>query len=322
MSSQSQHPDAQITNGQIRARVYLPDPQKGFYRSTRFDWSGVIASLEYAGHQYYGPWFKSIDPSVRDFVYRNGDIVVSAQSAMVGPVEEFRTPQGYATAKAGETFVKIGVGVLRKPDDARYSGYANYDVVDAGKWTNRTTTDSVESTQVLMDPSSGYGYEYRKTVRLVAGKPELLIEHALRNTGRQPIQTRQYNHNFLVLDDVPTSQDFVITVPFAVKTTTPPDPQFAAIEGNKVLYKKRLENEDRVFFGFQDFGADPKDYDVRIENRARGAGVRVTSDRPLANLSLWSIRSVISMEPDVDVNIDPGASMSWTYHYTYYTPAR
>ena len=32
-----------------------------------------------------------------------------------------------------------------------------------------------------------------------------------------------------------------------------------------------------------------------------GAGFRVTSDRPVASMSLWSIRSVISMEPFVDV---------------------
>ena len=78
-------PQAHISNGQIKATLYLPDPERGFYRSTRFDWSGVIASLEYNGHQYYGPWFTGSDPSVRDFVYRGADILVSAQSGVVGP---------------------------------------------------------------------------------------------------------------------------------------------------------------------------------------------------------------------------------------------
>ncbi len=48
-------PEAQISNGQIRAKLYLPDARRGFYRSTRFDWSGVIASLEYNGHQVLRP---------------------------------------------------------------------------------------------------------------------------------------------------------------------------------------------------------------------------------------------------------------------------
>ena len=319
MASQTQHPEARISNGQIQARVYLPDAAQGFYRSTRFDWSGAIASLQFQGHEYYNPWFTGTDPSVRDFVYKDKDIIVSAQSAMVGPVEEFRTALGFATAKAGETFVKIGIGVLRKPDDARYSGYANYPIVDSGTWTNRTASDSVDSTQEVNDPASGYGYVYRKVVRLTPGKPEMTIEHSLKNIGRLPIDTRQYNHNFLVLDKAPTSADFVITLPFDIKTTTDLSTQPATIKGRQIAYTKTLENQERVFFPMQGFGATPKDYDVRIENKAIGAGVRITSDRPVATMSLWSIRSVISMEPDVDVNVAPGASMNWKYIYTYYT---
>jgi hypothetical protein len=39
-------PSAEIGNGQIKAKIYLPDPVNGFYRSTRFDWSGAFSSLE------------------------------------------------------------------------------------------------------------------------------------------------------------------------------------------------------------------------------------------------------------------------------------
>ncbi len=321
-SSQTHYPEAQISNGQIQARVSLPDTQKGFYRSTRFDWSGVITSLVFAGHDYYGPWFDGLDPSVRDFVYRGDQIVASAQSAAVGPVEEFRTALGYDSAAPGGTFVKIGVGVLRKPDDSRYSGYGNYPIVDSGEWTLQTTSDAVESTQRLNDPVSGYGYVYRKTVRLSPGRPELVIEHRLQNAGRLPIQTRQYNHNFLVLDRRPTGPDFSITLPFDVRPTSAPDPAVAATQGRQIVYTKQLQDQDRIFFGIEGYGADVKDYDIRVENRRVGAGVRITSDRPLADLSLWSIRSVISIEPDVAIDLQPGATMDWKYIYTYYIPAK
>src|SRR3954469_7494680 len=87
-------PTAEISNGKPRALLYLPDAHRGFYRSTRFDWSGVIGSLEYKGHQFYSPWFTKTDPSVRDFIYKGTDIIASAQSSMVGPAEEFSRPQG------------------------------------------------------------------------------------------------------------------------------------------------------------------------------------------------------------------------------------
>lgn len=316
-ASPPQHPEAVISNGQIRARLYLPDAQRGFYRSTRFDWSGIIAGLEYQGHEFYGPWFTKSEPPVRDFVYRDADIVAGAQSAVTGPAEEFQTPQGYTTAKPGGTFVKIGVGVLRKADEANYSAFNNYEIVDAGKWSVQTMPDRVEFVQEVNDPASGYGYEYRKTVSLANGRPELVIDHSLRNTGRLPLLTQQYNHNFLVLDRAPTGPDFVITVPFQIQTTRPPDPAAAEIRGNQILYTALLENRDRVGFPIQGFGKDAKDYDVRIENRRTGAGVRVTADRPLASLPLWSIRSVIAMEPFIDVSTEPGSTTRWKLTYTY-----
>src|SRR5688572_8351917 len=93
--AQAQHPEAVISNGLIRARVYLPDPERGFYRSTRFDWSGIISELEYRGHRFYGPWFAQFDPAVRDFIYRDPHIVVGPQSGAMGPAEEFEVPIGY-----------------------------------------------------------------------------------------------------------------------------------------------------------------------------------------------------------------------------------
>ena len=55
-------PEARISNGAIAAKLYLPDAQRGFYRSTRFDWSGMISSLEFNGHQYRRPVVHRVRP--------------------------------------------------------------------------------------------------------------------------------------------------------------------------------------------------------------------------------------------------------------------
>jgi hypothetical protein len=43
--SAADYPEAGVSNGFIRARLSLPDTTKGYYRGTRFDWSGMITSL-------------------------------------------------------------------------------------------------------------------------------------------------------------------------------------------------------------------------------------------------------------------------------------
>ena len=52
----------------------------------------------------------------------------------MGPVEEF-TALEYSETKPGESFLKIGVGILTKPDDQPYTFSRLYPVVNPGKWT-------------------------------------------------------------------------------------------------------------------------------------------------------------------------------------------
>lgn len=110
-------PQADISNGLIQAKLYLPDSAQGYYHGTRFDWSGVFASLAYKGHSYFGQWFEKYDPKLHD--------------AISGPVEEF-TPIGYEDAKMGEDFLKIGVGSLRKSADSPYRFGSPFTIVNPG----------------------------------------------------------------------------------------------------------------------------------------------------------------------------------------------
>lgn len=330
-------PSTEIDNGQIKAKIYLPDAAKGYYRSTRFDWSGAIGSLQYKGHNFYAPWFYRIDPAVYDLAYDAKGVISAPFTAMVGPSEEFGTDGaalGFAEAKPGGTFIKIGVGILRKPlagEPAvppqppgrgavdRYDHSRTYTLVDPGKWTVRKKRDSVEFTQVLDDPADGYGYVYRKVVRLVPGKPGMVIEHSLRNTGTKPIQSTVYNHNFLVMDNEGPSKDFTITVPFQIESPRPPTAGLLEVRGNQLVYVKTLENEERATATLRGFGDSAKDYDIRVENKKLGAGFRVTGDRPLSNLAVWSIRTVNAVEPYISMAIEPGKDFTWNLNYEYYT---
>jgi hypothetical protein len=54
-------PPAAVTrNGQIEARIDLPEPGNGFYRSTRFDGSGLVGSLKYRFVKINRAWFRAL----------------------------------------------------------------------------------------------------------------------------------------------------------------------------------------------------------------------------------------------------------------------
>jgi hypothetical protein len=54
MLAAGDYPQAEISNGSVRAKLHLPDARRGYYRAARFEWSGQIANLEFQGHQYFG----------------------------------------------------------------------------------------------------------------------------------------------------------------------------------------------------------------------------------------------------------------------------
>ena len=157
-----------------------------------------------------------------------------------------------------------------------------------------------------------------RRVSLVAGRPDLVIDHSLQNTGRAAITTDQYNHNFLTLDGESIGPDFLISLPFRIQTPSAVGSELAAVWENEIRFVKALVPGDVVSFPIQGFGETPSDYDIRVENRKAGTGLRITGNRPLTKLSLWSIRSVVSMEPFVDVSTEPGGHTVWTYTYTHY----
>lgn len=320
--SENSAPQAEIAAGLLRVRLYLPDANSGFYRGTRFDWSGVIGALEYAGHDYYPQWFQRSDPGVHDFVYEGEDIVAGPCTAITGPAEEFTSQGkglGFDEARPGGTFMKIGVGVLRRPDDAAYDPFRLYPIHDGGRWTITRRPDSVAFRHELADPSTGYAYEYRKTVSVAGDRPQMVLDHTLRNTGKRVIQTAVYNHNFLYVDRQPPGPGLSLTVPFNLQTAPRPTDALAQVQGQQLGFSRTLTGEDRVFFEMHGFGREPKDYDFRIENRGVGAGVRITGDRPLARVAVWAIRAPFSIEPFIDINLEPGAEFTWSIRYEFYT---
>lgn len=301
-----QFPQAELSNSSIRATLYLPDAQQGYYRGTRFDWSGAISSLKWNGHEYFGPWFDRYDPKLHD--------------AITGPVEEFLTGDsglGYAEAKPGESFVRIGVGAVRKPEEPAYRRFETYEIVDPGKWTVRKASSSIEFVHELGD-TAGYAYVYRKTLRLI--KDSLVLEHRLKNTGRKPIATSVYNHNFFTLDRQPTGPDIVVRFPFDPRAARALN-GLAEVRGKELVFLKEFVKGQTVFTEVEGFSATAKDYDFRIEHRRSGAGVRITGDRPLSKLLFWSAGLTVCPEPYIDASVEPGKESSWRITYQFYQAA-
>ena len=307
--TQTRFPEIEISNEHLRVKLYVPDAEQGYYRSTRFDWSGVIGSLEYQGHQYFGNWLEEHDP-------------INPES-ISGPVEAF-APIGFEEATPGESFLVIGVGMLRKPDDRAYQFMTQYEIVDAGEWAVSETADEVKGNAVTfvqtLSSDDGYAYEYTKTVRLIEGQPEMVLEHSLKNTGERPLETTAYNHNFFIIDQEPSGPNVVTKFPYPVRAEGRGFGDMIVARDNQLVFEQTLPKGEYVFTpGVVGFGPGAEDYDIRIENSKSGAGVRITADQPLLKLVYWASATTACPEPYIQIEAAPGQTFTWNLSYRFYT---
>jgi hypothetical protein len=299
-------PHTVISNGVVKAFILLPDDQHGYYRGSRFDWAGVVASLTYKGHEFFGQWFDKYDPLLHD--------------AIMGPVEEFRGDDGatgFAQAKPGGLFMKIGVGLLRKVYDEPYNFAASYPLIIPGTRVVRPHADRVEFTHELNN-GEGYAYDYHKTLLLPAHKPELILEHSLKNTGTKTIDTAVYDHDFYMLDHQPTGPDIHVKFAFPPK----PNDEFKApgrVDGDQILYDRELaarpESVQGYITGYNDTVAQST---VTVENRKAGIGVRETLNQPISKIYFWSIHTTVCPEIYIKIHIEPGQTFKWRTTYNFY----
>ena len=103
----------------------------------------------------------------------------------------------------------------------------------------------------------------------------------------------------------------------------PPDPNIMEVQGNKITYKKTLIDQERGSLQFTGWSTtDPKDNAWSVEGPALGAGMRVHGNRAMMRIGLFTIRSVVALEPYTALNIEPGQEFNWSYTYDYYTLPR
>ena len=295
--------EVNITNGLINAKLYLPDADTGYYRGVRFDWSGLVASLEYAGHTYIDQWFANYGPYVHD--------------AVLGPMQEFESID-FESAAVGDPFLKVGVGVLTRIDDRNYSIGRYYTPVDLGKWDVKTGANFVEFTQVL-ESQIGYSYVYTKTVTLTEGKPELKMTHSLKNTGAKTINTEAYNHNFFIIDKELAGPNIQIVFNFNLEGGGRGLGEIVALQENKLVYLQEITRGDVMIDPIYGYASTPADYDIRIENIKTKTGIRVQCDRPMSRIRYWSRSTTYCPEPYIAIVAEPGREFTWEYTYSFYT---
>lgn len=297
------YPQTRLAQPGIALTLYRPDAETGFYRGTRFDHAGVIANVKIGDHNVFGPWKSTHNPA------NNDDIT--------GPAEEFgmAAPLGYNEAESGGAFLKIGVGLLAKPDDKPYQFYRNYPVKKFAPWGVK-----IEQTRVTFRQRAewdGFGYDYTKVVELVPGKRAFAIRHALKNTGSKRITTDVYNHNFFNVDADPVGPNYSLEFPAEMASIPPREnfEEYLRVAGKVLTYTKPLGKSSAAT---RLTGLSGGEYRFALTHAPSGIKLRVRgTGAEIAKTNFWSLSGCLCPEPFVAIDAAPGAQQNWDVTYDF-----
>lgn len=295
------YPHIKLSNGKLDTAIILPDEKNGFYRTTRFDWSGMMCDIRFKGHSFVQPWRLPHNPEVTEHA--------------IGTAEEFREPLGYEEAKVGEGFIKIGVGLLEKPKEKEYIYGEKYKIIKAGQWKVEKGPDRVSFEQSL-NADTGYGYYYKKEISLEKDSPGFAISHILQNIGTKSFSIDHYCHNFFIIDERPIGPGYALSFPFAVRAKGDLG-GVAETKGNDVVFIKDFKCGQSICSYLEGFGPDVGSNKVTVKNTINKAAIEITGDKPLQWINLYSVDTTVCVEPGIKVALQPQEKLNWVNRYRF-----
>ena len=279
-----------LDHGDLAVELCAPGE---YYRGTRFDRAGVCRSITKAGHVIADEWFACYDPLKHD--------------AVCGMSEEFYGTVGFDSAPVGGTFLKIGVGLLRRPDDAPYDWFRLYEIADPGEWSVEVSPTSA----VYVHRLAGY-YAYTKKVELTS-PCAIVVSHRLQWLAPEPLEIFSYCHNFFTFGGVPVGPSREIDFPFT------PCGHWRSAYDNVGLVERGIrfcgpvDPACSVYMGDLASTDGRTPYSFRIAEQSSGESVSVRGDVPLHHIVFWSNPRVACVEPYVQLRLQPGEMAEWSF---------
>ena len=300
-------PSVALSNPVLRMTAHLPGAAESFYRGSRFARCSLLDGVAAGGVPFY----------VRHY---DGAHEPERHDAVCGPAEEFdlnTPPPGYADSADG-CFIKIGVGVLRRPaDETEYAFHKNYEVLDPGFWTHEAHGErEVVFHHRAALPDGSHGVEYTHRVSLDEAEATFQITRTLKNTGRKKFTTRHYNHQFIRVNDTDIGPGYSLELPFAPRfVEAQAEPRAVETRGKGIALAAPLAGT---------FWSPVAGFGKETENvftlRNGGSALRCATDLPIADFVVYATPRVICPEVFVELTLAPGEEKTWTTTFAFETP--
>jgi hypothetical protein len=276
-------------------------PSEG-YKSSRFDYTGKITSVKFQDALVTGK--EQLDAQNGDYLGKGLYNEFGIDSAL-----------GYNNTKKGDWFHKIGVGLLKKDDDT-YQFNKNYEIRPA----NFVTQGTSDSISIICQSESINGYSYVLKKEMLLHENSFVIKYFLENTGIKDIDTTEYNHNFIAINNELIGNSYVLKFPFEIQPASFKEyvnsEKIVSFEQDSVSFHGNPN--EQFFFSKINGGAEEVSAKWKIINLTNRIGISETGNFVTKKINLWGWKHVISPELFFDITLKSGEVTEWSRTYKFF----
>lgn len=258
----------------------------------RFDRTAVVRSVTLDGVELLGPW------GLADEFGLFGDGVL-----------------GFEEAAIGETFLKIGVGRLRRDTEEDYQFSYPYPV----EALFPTEVAAAEHTLSVVQQSDGAGpwqYRYSKTY-VLSGPGELSIRYELANTGTVGWSFEHYNHHWFRVAGAPVGPGYAVVTGFELpeaETTLRHAPHALALA-------ESLASGGVAYYAGDLAGVPPSANTFAVQLDGQAVVTYQATVSP-TRFALYADERGFCPEVFMRATVVPGAIVRWSATYRFTSPQR
>lgn len=284
---------AVLKNEYLELRISRPGD---VYNGPRFDWTGIIKDIRFLKHSFCVPE-----------QYKEGK-----GSGGIGFCNEFGIdrPIGYDSVNVGETFPKIGAGLVTKTGDKPYDFFEKAPLVNA-EIVEEVWTDN--KYKIVSEINDHKGHNILLTKIITIDNAMLSIYYFLENQGPNKISTNEYNHNFIGIDEVSVGPDYSLYIP-ALEKCNKIVGDFECNE--KTIIWPKTPTDD--FYALLELGPMNEGFNWELRQHKSKVGVREFSTFPISKAAIWGYTHTICPELFINIELEGNSTMSWKRIYEFF----
>lgn len=220
-------------------------------------------------------------------------------------------------AAVGEQYPKFGVGLIRKESDEPYVFYGSYQIDYFPVEFTCTETTAEFRTESL--PCMGHALRQWKTITVDGCR--VITEWKLENVGEKPVALEEYCHNFLSIDGMAISPDYVLDIPGLKDQGTEPkkyrgNGHELNLIGNGCGFTF-ARAEPTVFEFPAEVAAQAAPFTWKLSHKGAQAYVEGQESYVPVRVNVWGTDHLISPEFIQRIELAPGETAQWRRTLTF-----